>query len=146
MKSISRCQGTSAANGEINGTSFFLAETHWLLSTTEEKNFSRKTHSYWQKLSDVLLLINDWFDVLNSQSKFGSYIKKKYSSDLFIPEYIITRWLCQDVLENFFSYLRAIGAANDHPSPVEVQHRLKWYILGEKTFYTVHIGTREYRR
>lgn len=102
-------------------------------------------NSYWQELSDVFLLIND-FDVLNSQSKFGShsgsraygvelehqneilgkmsqfifnmrvgkkstllpflkgilltnaslkellpYIKEKYSSDLFIPEYIITR-------------------------------------------------------
>lgn len=152
-------------------------------------------NSYWQELSDVFLLINDWFDVLNSQSKFGShsgsraygvelehqnevlgkmsqfisnmrvgkkstllpfqkgilltnaslkklllYIKEKYSSDLFIPEYIITRRLCQDVLENFFSYLRAMGAANDHPSPVEVQHRLKWYILGKHSAQCISTG------
>jgi len=56
------------------------------------------------------------------------YIKEKYSSDLFTLEYIITRRLCQDVLENFFSYLRAMEAANDHPSPVKVQYRLKRYI------------------
>jgi len=134
-------------------------------------------NSYWQEFSDVFLLINDWFDILNSQFKFGShsgsraygveldhqneilekmnqfisnmrvgkkstlqpfqkgilltnaslkellpYIKEKYSSDSFIPEYIITRRLCQDVVENFFCYLRAMGASNDHPSPVEVQH------------------------
>lgn len=30
-------------------------------------------NSYWQELSDVFLLINDWFDVWNSQSKFGSH-------------------------------------------------------------------------
>jgi len=151
-------------------------------------------NSYWQELSDVFLLINDWFDILNSQFKFGShsgsraygveldhqneilekmnqfisnmrvgkksilqpfqkgilltnaslkellpYIKEKYSSDSIIPEYIIRRRLCQDVLENFFSYLRAMGAANDHPSPVEVQHRLKCCILGKHSAQCISV-------
>lgn len=59
------------------------------------------------------------------------YMKEQYSSDTFTVEYIITRRLSQDILENFFSYIRSMGATNDHPSPVELQNRLKWYILGK---------------
>lgn len=139
------------------------------------KGFLSKNN--WQKMANMLKTINNWFDVLNSQCKFGKhsgthaygvelnkqneiinemsnstsklrginktgllpfqkgilltneslkkllpYIKEKYSDDKFQPQYIITRRLCQDILENFFSYLRAMGAANDHPSPVELKH------------------------
>jgi len=59
------------------------------------------------------------------------HVKEKYSTDALTIDYIITRRLNQDILENFFSYIRAIGNANDHPSPVELQNRLKWYILGK---------------
>lgn len=134
----------------------------------------------------MLQLFNDWFDILNCQSKFENrkgiktygveleqqdavlnkmsevissmrspkrstmfpfqkgillsteslrqllrYVKDKYFTDEYNIQYIITRRLNQDILENFFSYLRAMGAANDHPSPVELQHRIKWYILGK---------------
>lgn len=145
--------------------------------------FSQKN---WQVMSDILKLFNDWFDLLNCESKFGKhsglraygvelqkqdiildkmnefvrnmrtpnrstllpfqkgilltnqslkqllqYMKEQYSSDTFTVEYIITRRLSQDILENFFSYIRSMGATNDHPSPVELQNRLKWYILGK---------------
>lgn len=137
----------------------------------------------WDELSKMLLLINDWFDVCNSQGKYGQhgteaygvdlknqdeifdkmsrfvlnlrvkrkshllpfqkgillmnaslkgllqYLKETYSFDIFKPEYIITRRLCQDVLENFFSYIRAMGAGYDHPTPVGIQYRLKSFIL-----------------
>lgn len=59
------------------------------------------------------------------------YVKEKYSTDALKIDFIITRRLNQDILENFFSYIRAMGHANDHPSPVELQNRLKWYILGK---------------
>jgi len=58
-------------------------------------------------------------------------VKEKYSTNALTIDYIITRRLNQDILENLFSYVRAMGNANDHPSPVELQHRLKWYILGK---------------
>lgn len=46
-------------------------------------------------------------------------------------EYILTHRLNQDVLENFFSYIRAMGTVYDHPNPASFKHRLRWYILGK---------------
>lgn len=39
--------------------------------------------------------------------------------------------LNQDVLENCFSYLRGVGAANTHPVPLDFRYMLRWYILGK---------------
>jgi len=38
-------------------------------------------------------------------------------------QYIITRRLNQDVLENFFSFIRAMGGCNDHPTPIDFKYR-----------------------
>lgn len=46
-------------------------------------------------------------------------------------EYILTSRLNQDVLENFFSYIRGMGSTHDHPTALSLKHRLKWYILGK---------------
>jgi hypothetical protein len=54
-----------------------------------------------------------------------------YLHSKFTLEYILTTRLNQDVLENFFSYIRGMGDANDHPSPLEFQYRLRWFILGK---------------
>lgn len=54
------------------------------------------------------------------------YLKDKYS-----VEYILTYRLNQDILENFFSYIRGMGGRDDHPTPLEFKHRLRWYILGK---------------
>nr|CAH7713705.1 unnamed protein product [Callosobruchus chinensis] len=54
------------------------------------------------------------------------YLQEKYN-----VEYILTSRLNQDVLENFFSYIRGMGGANDHPSPLDFKYRLRWYILGK---------------
>jgi hypothetical protein len=48
-------------------------------------------------------------------------------------EYIITRKLNQDILENFFYHVRAMGGANDNPNPIDFMHGLKWYILGRNS-------------
>lgn len=71
--------------------------------------------------------------LLNNRSlrQLLQYVKEKYSTDALTIDFIITRRLNQDILENFFSYIKAMGYANDHPSPVELQNRLKWYILGK---------------
>lgn len=58
-----------------------------------------------------------------------AHIQNKYSSEAFDMKYILTRRLNQDILENFFSYIRSMGGGYDHPTPVEIQHRLKWYVL-----------------
>ncbi|KMQ83324.1 transposase, partial [Lasius niger] len=38
-----------------------------------------------------------------------------------------------DVIENFFSYIRAMGSGYDHPMPLEFRNRLRWYILGKNS-------------
>lgn len=133
----------------------------------------------------VLKLFNDWFDVFNSNLKYGHhsglhaygtnieeqnkilsemnafikemrvgtrralltfqkgillcnaslrqilpYIQNTYSSEQLEINYILTRRLNQDILENFFAYLRSMGGSYDHPTPVELRNRVKWYILG----------------
>lgn len=45
--------------------------------------------------------------------------------------YITTNRLNQDVLENMFAYLRAMGAANDKPTAIDMRYRLRWYVLGK---------------
>lgn len=66
-----------------------------------------------------------------SLTEMFSYIQRQYSSETFQIEYIITRWLNQDILENLFSYLKMMDGGNDHPTPIELKNRLKWYILGK---------------
>jgi len=150
------------------------------------------TNTNWRVMSKVISIFNDWFDVLNSQGKFGKhsgsraygvdlqkqdiilnemdnlindmripkkksmlpfqkgilltnqslrqllqYLKETFWTEEFKIEYIIIRQLNQDVLENFFSYIKAMGSAHDHPAPVELQTRLKWYILGKHSAYTL---------
>ncbi|CAH0546285.1 unnamed protein product [Brassicogethes aeneus] len=48
----------------------------------------------------------------------------------FGVDYILTRRLNLDVLENFFGVIRAKGGLHDHPTPLEFKHRLRSYILG----------------
>ncbi|CAI6355939.1 unnamed protein product [Macrosiphum euphorbiae] len=51
--------------------------------------------------------------------------------EMYNIKYIITRRLNQDVLENCFSFLRLMGAANTHSTPLNFRYRLRWYILGK---------------
>jgi len=44
--------------------------------------------------------------------------------EMYNIKYIITRRLNQDVLENCFSFLRGMGAANTHPTPLNFRYRL----------------------
>lgn len=74
-----------------------------------------------------------------SLQQMFSYLQELYSSETFEVKYILTNRLNQDVLENFFSYLRSMGAGYDHPTPVEIQYRLKWYILGKHSGYVLSI-------
>ena len=71
--------------------------------------------------------------ILNNMSiqQMLSYLKKTFNTDDFVIEYILTTRLNQDCLENLFSYLRAMGLMYDHPSPLSLRYRLKWYILGK---------------
>lgn len=68
------------------------------------------------------------------------YIQEKYSSEVFQAEYLLTSRLNQDILENLFSYLRMMGGAHDHPTPVELRNRLKWYILGKHSGHAISPG------
>lgn len=61
-----------------------------------------------------------------SLAEMFDYLREKYS-----VEYILTSRLNQDVLENFFAYIRGMGGANDHPSPLDFRYRMRWFILGK---------------
>lgn len=64
----------------------------------------------------------------SSLADMYDYLHEKYNI-----EYILTSRLNQDVLENFFAYIRGMGGPNDHPSPLEFKYRLRWYILGKNS-------------
>jgi hypothetical protein len=49
----------------------------------------------------------------------------------FCADYILTRRLNQDVLENFFGVIRAKGCLHDHPNALEFKYRLRSYIMGK---------------
>jgi len=51
--------------------------------------------------------------------------------------YLITYRLNQDLLENFFSFIRSIGCAYDHPTPLDFKYQLKRYILGKHSRYAL---------
>lgn len=46
-------------------------------------------------------------------------------------QYIMTNRLNQDVIENLFAYIRAMGASYDNPTPLQFRYRLRWYVLGK---------------
>ena len=66
------------------------------------------------------------------------YLKEKYSTETFQPQYILTRRLCQDILENLFSFLRSMGT-HTHPLPVNLKNRLKLYILEKRVDHTISV-------
>ncbi|XP_077270670.1 uncharacterized protein LOC143901913 [Temnothorax americanus] len=71
----------------------------------------------------------------NSLEQLLPYLIEKYSTANI--EYVITNRLNQDVLENFFSFIRSNGGgANDQPTALDFKYRVKRYILG-KFFTTI---------
>jgi len=58
--------------------------------------------------------------LLTNQSLRNLYQDMKENFGL---TYILTRRLNQDVLENLFSFLRGMGGANDHPTPLDFKYR-----------------------
>lgn len=136
--------------------------------------------SEWKEASEIIQIINDWFDLLNSRHKFNSPRQNAFGTDLenqvnllnkmsqlvsdirigrhkgliqfqkgilisnkslaelfayvqekYNVEYILTSRLNQDVVENFFAYVRGMGGSNDHPTALDFKHRLRWFILGK---------------
>ena len=139
----------------------------------------------WSEIAKFLRLFNDWFDLFNSSSKFGSHsgmhayginaekqnellatvsllvkdmrvgkknhllpfqkgilisnrsLKNLYNDMKIMFEnthpviYIMTTRLNQDVVENLFAYIRAMGACNDRPTALDIRYRFRWYILGK---------------
>lgn len=49
----------------------------------------------------------------------------------FGTQYILTRRINQDVLENFFGVIRSKGGLHDHPNALEFKYRLRSYIMGK---------------
>jgi len=66
----------------------------------------------------------------NALQEFLPYIKM-CSNFNFNVEYILTRRLNQDVLKNFFSFIRTNSGACDQPTALDFKFRLRKYILGK---------------
>ncbi|EFN72296.1 Transposable element P transposase, partial [Camponotus floridanus] len=151
----------------------------------------------YAKFSDFVSTVNNWFDVHNSQQKYGAHpgvngfgvdIEKQEQSLILMTlyvenmkvcskksimpfqkgilisnaslrglydqlkrtheqqfQYLLTRCLQQDVLKNFFAYIRAMGSCKDHPSGYEFRYRLRWYVLGKHSHavFTMNRNTEE---
>lgn len=69
------------------------------------------------------------------------YLQKKYPEEC---QYIITRRIQQDILENFFAYIK--GSSKNHSSPYDFIYKIRWYILGKNTqaVFTLNRNTDEY--
>lgn len=123
-----------------------------LMNSTTKYGCKKKSHAYGVDLQNQNLLLDKMSDCIknlkvgtkksllsfqkgillsnSSLKSLLSYLQQKYEPGFKI-DYIITRRLNQDVLENFFSYVRAMGAAYEKFSALQFQYRLKWYILGK---------------
>lgn len=66
-----------------------------------------------------------------------SYLQEQYDTFDFPITYLITYRLNQDLLEIFFSFIRSIGYAYDHPTSLDFKYRLKRYILGKHSRYAL---------
>ena len=70
--------------------------------------------------------------ILYKKSLTGLFFQlKQYKFIDFNFEYILTNRLNQDVLENFFSYIRGMGGRNETPTALDIQNRSRWYTLGK---------------
>lgn len=186
-------KGFQRQNVKLAAQVFSLRNARAIKYCGEQGFFEDKN---WKAMGDMIELVNNWFDLLNSQSKYGNHsglraygveleyqdnvldrmnefiskmkvcgkkslmpfqkgillvnkslkelflhLKEKYTFENFIPEYIITRRLSQDILENFFAHIRSMGGLHGNPSPVQCQIRLKWYILEKHSEYGISVKT-----
>lgn len=60
--------------------------------------------------------------LISNGSLLGLY---NHISERFSMTYVLSYRLNQDVLEKFFSQIRAIGRTYDHPTPLEFKYRLQ---------------------
>lgn len=67
--------------------------------------------------------------LVSSLSLIGLY---KMLNEKFGLEYIMTRRLNQDGLENFFGVIRQMQGTHDHPNPVRFKYRLRSLLLGKE--------------
>lgn len=71
--------------------------------------------------------------LINNESLKNLYndIKIMFENNQYPVTYIMTTRLNQDVVENLFAYIRAMGACNDRPTAFDLRYRFRWYILGK---------------
>lgn len=70
----------------------------------------------------------------SSLTQLLPYLQEKYNKPDFKISYIFTNRLCQDVLENFFSYIRGMGCGYDKLSALQFKYRMRWYVLGKHSY------------
>ncbi|KAJ8910639.1 hypothetical protein NQ315_012507 [Exocentrus adspersus] len=72
------------------------------------------------------------------------YLQSKYNKDQSLEiKYILTRKLNQDILEQAFSTIRAMGRFNDNPSALSMKHRIRNYILSRHAATVLAANTKE---
>lgn len=106
-------------------------------------------HAYGIHLEKQNAILNEVTQVIqnlrvgkrNSLLPFQKYILLSNTSLMRLYEdvtnqntgitYIMINRLNQDVIENLFAYIRAMGSCFDNPTPLQFRYRLRWYVLGK---------------
>lgn len=149
---ISRCGtlGFLSAENWLECAEFFKLVNDWFdvfnVSTPVSDSRARN-RAYGLALQDQNAILNKMSEVISQMKVIGSrgqlpfqkgilisnYSLQMLLEDLqcrFSTQYLLSRRLNQDVIENFFGVIRAKGGLHDHPSPLEFKYRLRSYILG----------------
>ena len=73
------------------------------------------------------------------------YLQSKYNTDQSLQiEYVLTRKLNQDIMEQVLSTFRAMGRTDDNPSALGMKYRVRNYILGKHATTVLAANTKEY--
>jgi hypothetical protein len=73
------------------------------------------------------------------------YLRLKYNQQNSSPniDYILTRRLNSDIIEQLFAVLRAMGFTHDNPSALEFKYRIRNYILGKNAASIISANTED---
>ncbi|VEN55423.1 unnamed protein product, partial [Callosobruchus maculatus] len=149
---ISRCGtlGSLTAENWVDCADFFKLVNDWfdVFNVSSPVTDSRARNRAYglaleeqNKILDKMSEVMKELQVIDSRGKLpfqkgillSNSALKMLLEDLkrrFSIQYLLTRRINQDVIENFFGVIRAKGGLHDHPSPLEFKYRLRSFLLG----------------
>ncbi|CAH1955273.1 unnamed protein product [Acanthoscelides obtectus] len=149
---ISRCGtlGILTAENWVECAEFFKLVNDWFdvfNISIPETDFHTLNKGYGLALEEQNTILNKMTEAITELKVIGSRISLPFQKGILLSnsalkmlledlkrrfsiQYLLTRRLNQDVIENFFGVIRAKGGLHGHPSPLEFKYRIRSYILG----------------